>query len=186
MFTSRAEHRLLLNHGSAEFRLATHARDHGLISAQRLERVNQKRSRVEKWVNFFHQNHLDGLSWAKILCRGELTVPLPADFQTEAHGVREEVIYKIVYQGYMERELRQVEKMRHVEKVRIPVPFDYLRLRGLRRESALKLTDIQPINLGQASRISGVNPTDIGVLMIALAAGAGERPDPRPPEAPAA
>jgi len=186
MFTSRAEHRLLLNHGSAEFRLATHARDHGLISAQRLERVNQKRSRVEKWVNFFHQNHLDGSSWAKILCRGELTVPLPADFQTEAHGVREEVIYKIVYQGYMERELRQVEKMRHVEKVRIPVPFDYLRLRGLRRESALKLTDIQPINLGQASRISGVNPTDIGVLMIALAAGAGERPDPRPPEAPAA
>jgi tRNA uridine 5-carboxymethylaminomethyl modification enzyme len=72
----------------------------------------------------------------------------------------------VAYRGYLSRELRQVEKLREIEKIRIPGEIDYLTVRGLRRESALKLTEARPGTLGQASRISGVNPADISILMV--------------------
>jgi tRNA uridine 5-carboxymethylaminomethyl modification enzyme len=87
--------------------------------------------------------------------------------------VRHEVSYRVNYQGYFLREQRQIAKLSDIEKIKIPPDFDYLALRGLRRESALKLTEFRPYNLGQASRISGVNPADINVLMIKLAVGRG-------------
>jgi tRNA uridine 5-carboxymethylaminomethyl modification enzyme len=93
----------------------------------------------------------------------------------ESPEVRHEVLYRVAYKGYLEREQREVDRLRHVEKVRIPMGFDYLALPGLRRESAMKLAHIKPLTLGQASRMSGVNPTDISLLMIAIEAGrAGE------------
>ncbi len=93
--------------------------------------------------------------------------------------VREEVLYRIRYQGYLQREERQIEKLQHAERIRIPASFNYLAIPGLRRESALKLVDFKPFTLGQASRISGVNPSDIGILMVAIAAGrGGESPHP--------
>jgi len=71
----------------------------------------------------------------------------------------------------LEREQREVERLRHVERIRIPLEMDYSAIPGLRRESALKLSHIKPLTLGQASRMSGVNPTDISLLMVAIEAG---------------
>jgi tRNA uridine 5-carboxymethylaminomethyl modification enzyme len=95
------------------------------------------------------------------------------EFIREATAVREEVLYRVGYRGYLARELRQVEKMSHIEKIRIPIGIDYLSVRGLRRESALKLAELKPMTLGQAGRISGVNPSDISILMVMLAARRG-------------
>ncbi|MFM9955181.1 MAG: tRNA uridine-5-carboxymethylaminomethyl(34) synthesis enzyme MnmG, partial [Opitutaceae bacterium] len=76
---------------------------------------------------------------------------------------------------YLAREQRHVEKLSHIDKIRLPANINYMTVRGLRRESALKLTEIKPMTLGQAGRISGVNPSDIGILMILIQAGsAGE------------
>jgi len=96
---------------------------------------------------------------------------LPEEFLKESPQIRQEVMYRIAYKGYLERELRDVERLRHVEKIRIPLDFNYMAMPGLRRESAIKLSDIKPLTLGQASRMSGVNPTDISLLMIAIEAG---------------
>ena len=80
----------------------------------------------------------------------------------------------------MEREQRQIEKLKDVEKIRLPDVLDYLTIPGLRRESALKLQQFRPHNLGQASRISGVNPADISILMVCVADRRQDRPNPRP------
>jgi tRNA uridine 5-carboxymethylaminomethyl modification enzyme len=110
-------------------------------------------------------------TWAEYIRRGGERNGLPDDFLREKPEVRHEVLYRIAYYGYLEREQREVERLRHVEKIRIPLEFDYAALPGLRRESALKLTHIKPLTLGQASRMSGVNPTDISLLMVAIEAG---------------
>jgi tRNA uridine 5-carboxymethylaminomethyl modification enzyme len=171
MFTSRAEHRLLLNHGSAELRLAHHAESHQLISSSRLKRIRDKASRIQKWIQFMDVTRSHGDTWANIIRRSGQGSPLPEDFMRESPQVRHEVLYKVAYQGYLEREHREVERLKHVEKIHIPLGFDYQALPGLRRESAMKLTQIKPLTLGQASRMSGVNPTDISLLMIAIEAG---------------
>jgi tRNA uridine 5-carboxymethylaminomethyl modification enzyme len=174
MFTSRAEHRLLLNHGSAELRLAHHAATHKLITGSRLERIADKASRIGEWVQFLEANRYQGISWAAHIRKTGEGSPLPEDFIRETPQVRHEVMYRVAYQGYLERELRQVERLRHVERIRIPSGIDYLAIPGLRRESAMKLSHIKPLTLGQASRMSGVNPTDISLLMVAIGAGRGE------------
>jgi len=87
--------------------------------------------------------------------------------------VRDETVYRIRYAGYIEREYRQIEKMSHIEKIKLPADADYAAVRGLRRESALKLAAVRPATLGQASRISGVNPADISILMIMVEAKRG-------------
>jgi tRNA uridine 5-carboxymethylaminomethyl modification enzyme len=170
MFTSRAEHRLLLNHGSAEIRLKDHAKEHKLIDDKRLQRIFDKSHRVLKWVDFLELNRSNGETWGNTIRRVGLGTQLPQDFMDETQQVRHEVLYRIAYQGYMERELREVDRLRHVEKIRIPQGLDYLTIPGLRRESALKLSHIKPLTLGQASRMSGVNPTDISLLMVAIEA----------------
>ncbi|MGA3007797.1 MAG: tRNA uridine-5-carboxymethylaminomethyl(34) synthesis enzyme MnmG, partial [Opitutaceae bacterium] len=82
--------------------------------------------------------------------------------------IRDEVTYRVAYKGYLSRELRQIEKMGEIEKIRIPNDIDYRSVRGLRLESALKLDQFRPGTLGQASRISGVNPADISILMVLI------------------
>jgi tRNA uridine 5-carboxymethylaminomethyl modification enzyme len=164
---------LLFNHGSAELRLVEHARRYKLLDEKRLALIDAKRTTVAQWTHWFENHRTSGSTMAERIRRGEREVSLPAAFLAEASAVRQEVLYRIRYQGYLQREERQIEKLQHAERIRIPASFDYLAIRGLRRESALKLTDFKPFTLGQASRISGVNPSDIGILMVAIAAGRG-------------
>jgi len=175
MFTSRAEHRLLFNHGSAELRLLQHAKEYGLISATRLERIAQKKRGVEEWVKRLEEIRMTGgqgtiADGMRRAATGNGIPPMQPDaFLALAPEIRSEAAYRINYQGYLLREQRQILKLSEVEKIKIPPEFDFLSLRGLRRESALKLHEFRPYNLGQAGRISGVNPADINVLMIKLA-----------------
>ncbi len=171
MFTSRAEYRLLLNHGSAELRLAHHAESHKLISSSRLARIHDKASRIQKWMTFLDSTRCNGITWATSIRKLGQGSALPDEFLRESPQVRDEVMYRITYQGYLEREQRDVERMRHVEKIRIPTEIDYMAIPGLRRESAVKLSQLKPLTLGQASRMSGVNPTDVSLLMVAIEAG---------------
>jgi len=178
MFTSRAEHRLLFNHGSAELRLRHHARRYKLIDPQRLAKIELKATTVSNWIESLESNRTAGGRVAQSIRRGGEKGILPEAFLAEPQAIRDEVLYRIRYQGYLIREERQIDKLRHVDRIRIPESFDYLALRGLRRESAIKLADFKPFTLGQASRISGVNPSDISILMVAIAAGrAGEAPE---------
>ena len=175
MFTSRAEHRLLFNHGSAEARLLHHARAQSLVSSSRIQRIEQKLADIAHWVAFLEKNRTHGGSWGDAIRRDRQTATLPEVFLNVPSTIRDEVIYRVGYQGYLAREQRHVEKLSHIDKIRLPANINYMTVRGLRRESALKLTEIKPMTLGQASRISGVNPSDIGILMILIQAGrAGE------------
>ncbi|MSU18795.1 MAG: tRNA uridine-5-carboxymethylaminomethyl(34) synthesis enzyme MnmG [Lacunisphaera sp.] len=170
MFTSRAEHRLLFNHGSAELRLVEHAKSYKLISNNRIRNILHKLNRVHYWQNYLENTRSGAGRWAEGIRRDKEVAILPADLTAETAEIREEVLYRVIYAGYLERELRQVEKLKHVEKIRIPLALDYAAIPGMRRESALKLAQFRPQNLGQASRISGVNPADISILMIQIAA----------------
>lgn len=172
MFTSRAEHRLLFNHGSAELRLVHHSSEHRLLTSDRLNRIREKKHQVEIWANRLEKttSRLGQGSVADCLRRTmereEIKSLLPPEFQTQPVTVQDEVLYRVRYHGYLAREQRQIEKLSAIEKIKIPSSTDYLSVRGLRRESALKLQQFKPYTLGQASRISGVNPVDISILMV--------------------
>lgn len=182
MFTSRAEHRLLFNHGSAELRLAHHAAEHGLLSAQRLQRIESKRERIARWIDRLEKERPPGSNstWAEGVRRERQEAPLPSELLAEERSTRENVVYRVAYQGYLEREGRQIEKLARVDRVRLPDDINYLSINGLRKESAQKLSVLRPMTLGQAGRISGVNPADLGILMVWLEArrgkGGGEPP----------
>jgi tRNA uridine 5-carboxymethylaminomethyl modification enzyme len=174
MFTSRAEHRLLFNHGSAELRLRHHARAHGLVSSSRLARVDEKAERVTQWVDSFDklrapagQGSLGDAVRRATTGRGSLP-DYPVEFAQLSSAIRDEVLYRVSYQGYLAREARQIEKLAEVERIKVPADLDFLAVRGLRKESAIKLQEFRPYDLGQAARISGVNPADISVLMVYL------------------
>ena len=175
MFTSRAEHRLLFGHESAELRLAHHARQHRLVSESRITRIEEKRRRIEEWIPRLERERLasGSGSWADGIRRNRTDAALPADLIAEASSVRQNVIYRIAYKGYLEREGRQIEKLSHIDRIRIPKSINYLSINGLRKESAVKLAEMRPMTLGQASRISGVNPADISILMVWIEAGRG-------------
>lgn len=181
MFTSRAEHRLLFNHGSAELRLHHHAKQHRLLPKSRLHRIAEKRSAIESWVERLERERSragEG-TWADGIRRNRLTAPLPEELRSANASIRENALYRVAYRGYLEREERQIEKLSEVEKIRTPENINYLTISGLRKESALKLAQVRPMTLGQASRISGVNPADISILLVWIEAdrrGRGKAP----------
>jgi len=184
MFTSRAEHRLLFNHGSAELRLAHHAREFGLVSESRLDRIEAKRTRIEGWIERLEATRpssgtgVGQGTWADCLRRqqgggsqvGADELGLPEEFLELGDADRAEVLYRVAYAGYLERERRHVARLRDVDKVRVPADFDFDVVKGLRNESLSKLKAARPLTLGQAGRISGVNPADISILLVHLAA----------------
>ena len=165
---------------AAELRMLQHAIGFNLLSNKRLDNIKTKKASIDKWVSKLESNENGGSSWGSRVRRGEAIATLPAEFLAESEPVRLEVLYRINYRGYLERELRQIEKLRHVERIHIPTDIDYMSIRGLRRESAIKLHQIRPFTLGQASRISGVNPADISILMVVIQAGRAVPRDEQP------
>jgi tRNA uridine 5-carboxymethylaminomethyl modification enzyme len=175
MFTSRAEHRLLLNHGSAELRLAHHARKYGLVPTDRLQRIEAKRQLVQLWIEKMQTIRMGAAGSLSDVVRRAATgngpgAILPEEFTALPAAVRDEVLYRVSYQGYLEREERQIAKLNEVERIKIPPDFDFSSVRGLRNECLQKLRAHRPVSLGQAGRISGVTPADLNVLMVALEA----------------
>jgi len=170
MFSSRAEHRLLFNHPSAEIRLMEHSEKLQIVGIQRLKRIMSKAAKVAKWTQRLEDELRAGESYALHLRRSHLQDDFPQALKAESKEVRAEVHYRVVFKGYLERERKQIEKMKHIDHIRIPDRFDYSLVKGLRAESAQKLIEIMPRTLGQANRISGVNPADISILMVHLEA----------------
>jgi tRNA uridine 5-carboxymethylaminomethyl modification enzyme len=170
MFTSRAEHRLLFNHGSAELRLSHHAREQGLITPKRLDRIEQKRQEISRWISTLETAKGPNGTYGTSLRRG-VRDHLPPEFVSLPSEIKDEVTYQIIYKGYIDREKKHVLKLLQLEDLRIPDSLDFAAISGLRRESVAKLSAIRPRTLGQASRISGVSPADVSILMIKIEAG---------------
>ncbi len=165
MFTSRAEYRLLLNHNSAEHRLYKYAKEYNLMDKSRLSKIEDKISKTNSWVE-----KIESGSWAlKLKQEGaSFAVNLPDAFNNLPKSTKDEILYKVIYKGYLQRELKHIEKLKDIEDRLLPRNFDYKTLKGLRLEAAQKLTQIQPLSLAQASRISGVSPADVNILLIQL------------------
>jgi tRNA uridine 5-carboxymethylaminomethyl modification enzyme len=168
MFTSRAEYRLLFNHGSAELRLKGKSSEFGLVPPDRLARIEAKATQVLHWVEYLEKLAIKGGIAGDVIRREWETTPtdLPPSFLAESPEVQAEVIYRVKYRGYLERELRAVRKLHDLEAFKVPTGFDFMNAYGIRLEARQKLHAIQPQTLGQASRISGVNPADISLLMV--------------------
>jgi tRNA uridine 5-carboxymethylaminomethyl modification enzyme len=176
MFTSRAEYRLLFNHGSAELRMLEHSKSHYLLSINRLNNITTKLSKVSSWSDKLEQTRTPTGLVGDLIRRDKDQAPLPPEFVNESKEVRDEVLYRVTYRGYLTRELRLIEKLKDAEVIRLPDTLDYMTVPGLRRESALKLQQFRPYTLGQASRISGVNPADISILMVLIRSGQKSAP----------
>ncbi len=175
MFSSRAEHRLLFNHPRAELRLGATIDRLELVDEERLIKIKEKSLKVHEWTDRLELERRAGESYALHLRRSHSQEDFPDAMKEESKEVREEVHYRVVFKGYLDRELKQIEKLKHIDKIKLPEGFDFTEVKGLRSESAQKLVEIAPSSLGQASRISGVNPADISILMVHLEARSGEK-----------
>ncbi len=163
MFTSRAEYRLLLSHTSAKCRLFGHAARLGLLPEGRKSNIAEKISDIERWTTTFEN---DGTALKMRRAGGLDGVDVPPEFKNLSRNAIDEIVYRIVYKGYLERDLRQIEKSSAYENIKIPQTFDFSKVLGLRLEAAQKLIAVRPSTVAQASRISGVSPADINVLMV--------------------
>ncbi|MBD5526842.1 MAG: tRNA uridine-5-carboxymethylaminomethyl(34) synthesis enzyme MnmG [Lachnospiraceae bacterium] len=191
MMTSRAEYRLLLRQDNADLRLRKKGYEVGLISQTDYERLLVKEELIDREIRRLKshivgagqemQNFLmahgssalkTGSSLAELICRPELNYEILAPIDTDRpilpRDVVEQVEIEIKYEGYIMRQLRQVEQYKKMEKKKIPQDIDYDAISSLRLEARQKLKEFRPISLGQASRISGVSPADISVLLIYL------------------
>lgn len=191
MMTSRAEYRLLLRQDNADLRLSAKGHEIGLISDERYAKVEEKRRAIDAEIkrlgsvmiggtsevtDFLARHNStalnNGVSLADLIKRPELDYEAIAELDRERKplpwDVIEQVNINIKYQGYIERELRQVEHFKKLEKKLIPEDIDYDEVGSLRLEARQKLKSFKPRSIGQASRISGVSPADITVLLVYL------------------
>lgn len=194
LLTSRAEYRLLLRHDNADLRLTEIGRKLGLISDERYQKFAQKKEQIEVEKERLYSIILkpteqvqqliraqggsdlkDGIRASDLLKRPEMTyehihtlVPseIPLDFE-----VQEQVEIQIKYEGYIEKSLQQVERLKKMEDKKIPEQIDYDKITGLATEARQKLKQVRPLSIAQASRISGVNPADISILLVYIEQG---------------
>jgi tRNA uridine 5-carboxymethylaminomethyl modification enzyme len=194
MFTSRAEYRILLRQDNADIRLTPIGREIGLVGDEMWQIFEQKKSLVESLISFAHnqsvkiseiesylkRNNFEPLTQGRklyaLVSRNEFTfkdlieeLPKVKRF-VEQKGITQEVIeqaeIQIKYKGYIEREKLLAEKLRRLENIIIPADFDFMQMNALTIEARQKLTKIRPQTIGQASRIPGVSPADINVMLI--------------------
>ena len=191
MMTSRAEYRLLLRQDNADIRLRRIGYEAGLISDEQINALNDKeeqiRTEIERLKNTYvgpskeleeifnsvgSEPITNGMSMADLIKRPELDYDILALIDPERPELREDIRFQvnvqIKYEGYIARQLKQVEAFKKLEKRLIPEDFDYKSVYGLRIEAVQKLDKYRPVSIGQAGRISGVSPADISVLLIAL------------------
>lgn len=163
MFTSRVEYRLMIREDNADLRLMPLAHEIGLVGDEAYSRMLNKKNRIDGEIERLKESRLDrmlrrpGISYADISEDGENTLS-----QDEARSVEIEV----KYEGFVKRQIAEIGRLKNIEKVRIPAGLDYKDIHGLSSEIKEKLSKIRPVNLAQASRISGVTPAAISILMI--------------------
>lgn len=194
LLTSRAEHRLLLRHDNADLRLTEIGRKYGLISDARYEMFLSKKDAIEAELTRLEDIRIkpnahtqsvirarggtelkDGIMALDLLRRPEMDYKsiieiLEEDIEVSAE-VYEQIEIQTKYEGYIEKSLRQVEKMKRMEDKKIPHNIDYDAIHSLASEARAKLKEVKPLDLAQASRISGVNPADISILLIYIEQG---------------
>lgn len=189
MMTSRAEYRLLLRQDNADLRLSEKGFQVGLISKQKYDYILNKKLLIKKEIERLkntkigaaksnqeflerHESALlkTGTNLAELICRPELNYEILKELDSERKWLPDDVIeqveIEIKYEGYIERQLRQVEQFKKMEKKKIPDDLNYDNVPSLRLEARQKLKSFHPISVGQASRISGVSPADISVLLV--------------------
>jgi tRNA uridine 5-carboxymethylaminomethyl modification enzyme len=172
MFTSRAEFRLLLRHDNADRRLTAIGRACGLVADRRWQRLEEKLAEMERAIALLESTTVHGvpldqflrrpeIEWADVIARQPALTAISRDAATQ-------VTYDLKYAGYIARQAQQVERQRRLADKRIPEHFDYARIRHLRHEAREKLSRVRPITLAQASRISGITPADVALVMAYL------------------
>ena len=174
MFTSRAEHRLLLRQDNACLRLLKRAQELNILSNREFKNVSTLQEELDAEIERLESTYHEGSSLAQWLRRPEVGYKdLTNKKETLSEEVKEQVEIHVKYQGYIDREAEHARKAGKLDQVRIPKTFDYDALTALRYESREKLKKVLPENLGQAGRISGVNPVDISILHVWLKKGHG-------------
>ncbi|OYD07919.1 tRNA uridine-5-carboxymethylaminomethyl(34) synthesis enzyme MnmG [Paludifilum halophilum] len=198
LLTSRAEYRLLLRHDNADLRLTELGYEIGLISEERYARFTAKREAIDEEIERLRQTKVkptpevqsllrelgsseldNAVELSKLIRRPEIKyehiVRMAPPERPVAPDVAEQVEIQLKYEGYIKKSLQQVEKMKKMENKRIPEWVDYDQVTGISSEAREKLNRVRPLSLGQASRISGVNPSDISILLVTIEQGGTSR-----------
>ena len=191
MMTSRAEYRLLLRQDNADLRLTEKGYEIGLIPEERYQHLLKKKEQIAQEIARVRKTHIGAGSrvqefleshgstalkssalLSELICRPELSYQILEEIDPERPAlsaeVAEQVNINIKYEGYLQRQMKQVEQFKKLEERKIPIDIDYETVPSLRTEARQKLSTYRPISIGQASRIAGVSPADISVLMVYL------------------
>ncbi|MCS7064093.1 MAG: tRNA uridine-5-carboxymethylaminomethyl(34) synthesis enzyme MnmG [Methylacidiphilales bacterium] len=169
MFTSRAEHRLLLRQDNADLRLTRLGHRLGLATNARMEALKRKEEALSIWKERLKKCYVDGVSAYQLIKRPEFTWSmLPTEFQEVPELLRSHLMNDIKYEGYIAKERIVIERQKRLMETPIPDWVNYDTIVGLKNEARIKLKNIKPRTFAQASRISGINPTDINLIMSAV------------------